>query len=138
MEKREDIENFYNAFDALLHPSATEGFGLTIVESQACGVPVVINNVHSMPELIIQGKTGETAQVENRKWTNALSFWEPPEAKSIWWAMEKVYRKLKENPQQVLQDCRANVVENFNIDTIFQNRWLPYLESLQEEILPTS
>lgn len=133
---REDIEIWHNAFDALLHPSATEGFGLTIIEAQAVGVPVVVNNAHSMPELIIEGKTGEIAQVANRKWTNSLSFWEPPEPKSIWWAMEKIFRKVKEKPEQVLMDCRNNVVENFNIDTIFRERWLPLMEQLQEEILP--
>src|SRR3990167_7018057 len=68
----EDVENYYNAFDGLLHPSQTEGFGLTIVEAQAVGVPVVVNNAHSMPELIIEGKTGEIAQVASKRWTQAL------------------------------------------------------------------
>jgi len=50
--------------------------------------------------------------------------------------MEKVYRRLKEKPQQVLMDCRNNVVENFNINTIFKEKWLSYIENLQNEILP--
>jgi len=135
---REDIEFQYNAFDALLHPSQTEGFGLTIVESQACGKPVVVNNCHSMPELIIPGKTGEIAQVASRRWTSALSFWEVPESKSIWMAMEKVYKMLKENPEQVAKDCRKNVEDNFNIDTIFKEKWLPLIEQLQSDLLPLS
>lgn len=135
---REDIEIWMNAFDGLLHPSQTEGFGLTIVEAQACGTPVVVTNAHSMPELIIEGKTGEIAQVANRKWTSALSFWETPEPKSIWWAMEKIYRRVKEKPNEVLIDCRNNVVENFNIDTIFRERWLPLAEQIQDEMLPAS
>ena len=136
MATREDIETWYNSFDALLHPSATEGFGLTIVEAQACGIPAVIHDIHSMPELIIEGKTGEKAVTASRRWTNSQSFWETPDPKSIWWAMEKVYKKLKENPKQVRDDCRVNVVENFNIDTIFQEKWLPLFLDLQDKILP--
>lgn len=133
---REDISTWYNSFDALLHPSATEGFGLTIVEAQSCGRPVVINNIHSMPELIVEGKTGYAAQPARKHWTNALSFWEPSEPVSIYWAMEKTYKRLKEKPQEVLQDCRANAVTNFNIDKIFAEKWLPLAERLQDEILP--
>jgi len=133
---REDIETWYNSFDALLHPSMTEGFGLCIIEAQSCGIPVVVNNTHSMPELIIEGKTGEKAQIGGRWFTNAASYWERPDVTSIYWAMEKIYRRLKEKPQQVLMDCRNNIVENFNIDTIFKTAWLPYFLQLQDEILP--
>ena len=109
---------------------------MTVIEAQACSVPVVINNAHSMPELIIEGKTGEKAQIASRWWHNGLSFWERPDPQSIYWAMEKIYRRIKEKPQEVIQDCRNNVVENFNIYTIFKTRWLPMIENLQNDLLP--
>lgn len=44
---------------ALLHPiSFEEPFGLSIVESMFCGTPVIAFNKGSMPELILDGKTG--------------------------------------------------------------------------------
>jgi glycosyltransferase involved in cell wall biosynthesis len=44
---------------ALLHPvSFEEPFGLSVVESFFCGTPVIAYNRGSMPELIIDGKTG--------------------------------------------------------------------------------
>jgi glycosyltransferase involved in cell wall biosynthesis len=47
-----------NAF-ALLHPiHFDEPFGLSVVESMACGTPVIAFNRGSMPELIEDGKTG--------------------------------------------------------------------------------
>jgi glycosyltransferase involved in cell wall biosynthesis len=42
----------YNAADVLLAPSLYEGFGLTIVESMACGTPVITSNVSSLPEVV--------------------------------------------------------------------------------------
>lgn len=42
-----------------LHPVTwKEPFGLTLIESMACGCPVVAFNQGSIPEIIVQGKTG--------------------------------------------------------------------------------
>ena len=44
---------------ALLHPiSFEEPFGLSVVEAMICGTPVIAYNRGSMPELIVNGKTG--------------------------------------------------------------------------------
>ncbi len=44
---------------ALLHPiSFKEPFGLSVAEAMMCGTPVIAFNLGSMPELIIEGKTG--------------------------------------------------------------------------------
>ena len=44
---------------ALLHPiNFNEPFGLSVIESMACGTPVIAFNRGSMPELIENGKNG--------------------------------------------------------------------------------
>lgn len=44
---------------ALLHPiSFNEPFGLSVAEAMMCGTPVIAFNLGSMPELIMDGKTG--------------------------------------------------------------------------------
>ena len=44
---------------ALLHPiSFEEPFGLSVVEAMFCGTPVIAFNRGSMPEIILNGKTG--------------------------------------------------------------------------------
>ncbi|HUW14193.1 MAG TPA: glycosyltransferase, partial [Anaerolineae bacterium] len=52
----------YNCFDVLLSPSQAEGFGLPILEAQACGKPVVTLNTTSMPEIIFAGRCLEPVQ----------------------------------------------------------------------------
>jgi glycosyltransferase involved in cell wall biosynthesis len=47
----EDLINLYNSADIYLYPSLFEGFGLPILEAQACGCPVITSNVTSMPEV---------------------------------------------------------------------------------------
>ncbi|AFW95850.1 MULTISPECIES: glycosyltransferase family 1 protein [Nostocales] len=41
----------YNAADVLLAPSLYEGFGLTVLEAMACGLPVITSNISSLPEV---------------------------------------------------------------------------------------
>jgi glycosyltransferase involved in cell wall biosynthesis len=45
----------YNAFDVALQATSAEGFGLPILEAQACGTPVITTNYSSMPELTRHG-----------------------------------------------------------------------------------
>lgn len=45
----------YNGAFAFLFPSLREGFGIPILESMACGTPVITSNTSSMPEVAGEG-----------------------------------------------------------------------------------
>lgn len=49
--KDEDMPYLYNLADLYVYPSLYEGFGLPILEAQACGCPVVCSNLSSIPEV---------------------------------------------------------------------------------------
>jgi glycosyltransferase involved in cell wall biosynthesis len=51
----DDLPGIYNLADLLLFPSLYEGFGLPILEAQACGCPVLTSNVTSCPEVAGDG-----------------------------------------------------------------------------------
>jgi len=48
----EDLLYLYNAAQLLVQPSFYEGFGLPPLEAMACGTPVVVSNVSSLPEVV--------------------------------------------------------------------------------------
>ena len=50
-----DLVGLYNAADVFLTTSRGEGFGLTIAEAMACGVPVIAQNVSAIPEVVGPG-----------------------------------------------------------------------------------
>ena len=50
-----DLVAMYNAADLFVTTSRGEGFGLTIAEALACGVPVIAQNVSAIPEVVGPG-----------------------------------------------------------------------------------
>lgn len=53
------MARFYNAFDVSLQTTVAEGFGLPIIEAQACGRPVITGSGGSQSELVRYGTTVE-------------------------------------------------------------------------------
>lgn len=66
----EDVRNWICASDCLLLPSYSEGFPTVIMESFACGVPVIATNIGGCPEIVEPGKTGLLVPVRD---VNALA-----------------------------------------------------------------
>lgn len=56
--KMNDLEKVYQASDVFLLPSIAESFGLSALEAQACGVPVIGYHAGGLPEVVIDGETG--------------------------------------------------------------------------------
>ena len=49
---REELSEIYRNAEVFVLPSFYEGFGLTILEAMAEGIPVIASNVSSMPEVV--------------------------------------------------------------------------------------
>lgn len=60
-----DKVKYYQLADILLLPSIKEGFGMTLAESGACSKPVVAADNSSMPEIVVNNKTGFLAETNN-------------------------------------------------------------------------
>lgn len=48
----DELPLWYNAAEVVAYPSLYEGFGLPPLEAMACGTPVVVSNVSSLPEVV--------------------------------------------------------------------------------------
>ena len=50
-ENDDDLVGLFNLCDVLVSPSLKEGFGLTVLEAMACGLPVVVSKDTSLAEI---------------------------------------------------------------------------------------
>jgi glycosyltransferase involved in cell wall biosynthesis len=95
---------------ALLHPiNFNEPFGLSVIESMACGTPVIAFNRGSMPELIEHGKNGFLVS--------------GPEE-----AVEHIVKIRDINRS----DCRQTVEDRFTADSMVKKYIDVYTQVLQE------
>ena len=57
-ESSRDVLQFYAAADAYLGPSLEDAYGLPILESMACGLPVIASCAAGASEIIVDGENG--------------------------------------------------------------------------------
>jgi len=55
---RPELREFLGRVDLLVHPASQEGLGVSLLEAQAAGVPVVAGNAGGVPEAVANGQTG--------------------------------------------------------------------------------
>jgi FkbM family methyltransferase len=123
----EYLADAYNAMNVLHAASMSEGFGLPILEAQACGTRVVTTNWTSMPELTFDGICTEPAQ---RYWTNLGSWAVMPSVANIVDAWERIYRGELGDPMShsLIARCKA---EEYDWEKVVQDYWRPFLEGLE-------
>ena len=130
----EYLANVYRAADVLLAASQSEGFGIPLVEAQACGTPVITTKATSMTELTYNGIATEPAQ---RFWTPMSSWIAVPSVANITEALETVYRNQHNAPEWSAEAAAFGVAmmqENFSWDVTVERHWKPLLERIAAEL----
>ena len=128
---RNEMNGIYNAFDCLLSPSTNEGFGVPIAEAASCGVPVIVNDFTAMKDLVIHGVTGYKCKVYQRRFDPIGSFVAITDTKELYNAMVSVY---KADRVKMGEEARKFIVENYDANKIFNEKWLPFLTTLEKEV----
>lgn len=117
----------YNAADVLLASSMSEGFGIPIIEAQACGTPVIVTDFTSMPELLRWGTAVAPADVY---WTGLNSWWAWPDWRGIRDALGNAGRMKAASTRERRLAVSAAVHKGFGWDTVVEGYWRPVLEEL--------
>jgi len=58
LDPSKDVLQFYAAADAYVGPSLEDSYGLPILESMACGLPVIASSAAGASEIIVDGENG--------------------------------------------------------------------------------
>jgi glycosyltransferase involved in cell wall biosynthesis len=61
----DQTQELLRAFDVFVMPSLMEGLGLSVMEAQACGIPVVASRVGGLVDLIEDGRSGYLVDVND-------------------------------------------------------------------------
>ena len=106
----DNFDEYLKCSDVFLFPSKAEGLGTPILESQACGVPVVSNYIKNITDTIIEkNKGGYFLELNAKRW-----------AKTIEKAIEIPKEVLIENAKHVSNICSSKLIDNENYKKINQ------------------
>jgi glycosyltransferase involved in cell wall biosynthesis len=124
------LRDLYTAMDVFLTPNMGEGFGVPIIEAQACGTPIIGTDFSTMPELCFFGELVKGEPF----YTIQSSFQRLPTVNEILRALKKVYDYDSEKVKKGTAYAKRSIRKHYHPDTVTQKYWQPVLESAKQRI----
>ena len=122
----EDMAGMYSTLDVLMNASMGEGFGLTVLEAQSCGIPAIVTDFTAMREVCGAGwKVGY-----DRVRTPARSWQAWPKLDELVDALEQCYAA----DRGALSARAREHALAYDVDTVFEEHWLPALAELEQRL----
>lgn len=92
-----------------------EPFGLVMLESMACGTPVIAFSMGSVPEVIKDGENGFIVNISNK---NKRGNWITKKTgiEGMAGAVKKIYAMPENEYIKMRENCRKHVEENFSVE----------------------
>ena len=126
----------YNAGDVYMGATMSEGFGIPLIEAQACGTPVVATDFSAMPELV---RWGYKVAPADRIWTPLNSWQAWPDVHGVRDALQELYAQWEADGGQWAISKRLKVSgqihQEYSWDTIVQDQWAPLMAKLAGEVV---
>lgn len=120
----EQLAKLYSAADVLLAPSYGEGFGIPVVEAQACGTPVIVSDFSAQSELCGAGwlVPGEPEWIDRYR-----AWWQRPSVPAIVDALEQAYAGAG---AEGMSTQAVNFAVDYDADRVYNELWAPAVERL--------
>ena len=112
----------YASLNVLLSPSRGEGFGLPLLEAQACGVPVIVTDFGAMAEIGAVGWRVGGQRLYDRE---RRAWWVVPNVEEIVLALDAAYEQADS-----LADAARTHALSYDADLVTERYLLPALEEV--------
>jgi glycosyltransferase involved in cell wall biosynthesis len=117
----------YSALDVLLNPALGEGFGIPIIEAQACGTPVIVTDFTAMSELC-----GAGWKVKSSPFWTGMNAWQAfPDVDDITEALIACRNLSPEQRASLSRMARDHAVK-YDVNAVFDKYWLPALRTVEQ------
>lgn len=131
---QEGMNAVYSAIDCYVQPTMGEGFGLPVLEAQACGCPVIATDCTSMPELVSPNSS---------ELVKATPFLVPDMSNRYIADIDDMAAKMRDVMGIFYDDhdgyvsMRANAgkwANNWDWDTLWTEQWRPFLADIARDV----
>jgi len=127
------LSNTYNGFDVFCLATRGEGFGMPIVEAQACGIPTITTDTTTGSELC---KSGWLIDVDDDdlRWLPTGTWREEPRVSNILKCLAVAYSFWKNGDWKSLKkDARESVLE-YDWNVVWDKYWIPALKIFEDRL----
>ena len=125
----QQMVNWFSGLDVLTACSYGEGFGLPLIEAQACGVPVITTDGSTMSELCGAGWLASGTPF----WSDGhAAWWKRPDIDDIVQAYESAYTAWQDNalPKKQARDFALQ----YDADRVLELYWKPVLADIEDRL----
>jgi glycosyltransferase involved in cell wall biosynthesis len=127
----EYMKTIYNAMDVKMLVSLGEGFGIPILEAQACGTPVIVGDWTAMPELCFSGWKIDKSETE--------PVWNPFFKSFQWQAhteavAERLFMAYEVKGNQKYRSRARDGALAYDADKVTEKYWKPVLEDIEHKL----
>ncbi len=123
------MAHVYSAMDVLLNPSMGEGFGIPILEAQACGTPVIVTDFSAMPEV-----GGVGWMVSGQPWWTPQNSWQMlPDVADVVEALNECHRMPPAARQSLSEQARSHALQ-YDVENVMREYMLPGLAAARERL----
>ncbi len=128
------MAQLYRESDVLLHTSYGEGFGMGLLEAQACGTPVITTDFSAMSEMTFEG----SYRVDGTLMSTAhYANWMLPNVDMIDAALDALYIRWDKDEWEAKERQLAvaeYIATDWNHDAIFDKHWVPWLKKIEQDL----
>lgn len=124
----EYMVNVYRGMDVLLSVSMGEGFGVPILEAQACGTPVIVGDWTAMPELCFGGWMVDKKDA-HKFYTPLAAYQWIPRPEAVLECLEMAWRTEATYVGDVATLARMGALD-YDADTVARDYWGPVLAEI--------
>ena len=122
----------YNGFDVFCLPSMGEGFGIPLIEAQACGVPVITSDWTACAELC---GSGWKVKIAKKVPTPLLAFQAYADVDDLVAQMEAAYAaRQNEFTWRVMQQKAREFAMQYDWEHLVQTKWYPFMDWLWSRV----
>lgn len=127
-----DMRRIYNGFDVFCLPSMGEGFGIPIIEAQACGVPVIVTDWTACSELC---GSGWKVPIAKKIPTPLMSFQAYADVDALTAAMESAYAMWRDDAARThMSQVAREFAMQYDWETLVKDKWFPFIDWLWERV----
>ena len=130
----EQLCNIYNGFDVFCLSTKGEGFGMPLIEAQACGVPIITTATTTGPELVGPGWLIDVDPLDDKAFLMHKGWRLEPRPSQVLVKLEEAYAAWQGG---AWGELKAKSVENaarFDWDIVWPKYWLPILAEMEKRL----